>query len=108
MNFDIWIGKNARANDEMLRLAHKDDYWLHARDTAGSHVIIRKNKATSLPKPVLEKAAQWAAYYSKSKTESLVAVVFTEKKYVRKSKGMLSGQVKIEREKTLLVRPQMD
>jgi hypothetical protein len=35
-------------------------------------------------------------------------VVFTEKKYVRKSKGMLSGQVKIEREKTLLVMPQMD
>ncbi len=106
MDFDIWIGKNAKGNDEMLRMAHKDDIWLHARNVAGSHVIIRRKKNQPIPKPVLEKAAEWAAYYSKAKSESLTAVIFTEKKYVRKLKGMPAGMVKTEKENTLLVKPQ--
>jgi predicted ribosome quality control (RQC) complex YloA/Tae2 family protein len=106
LDFEIWIGKNAKANDEMLRMAHKDDLWLHARDVPGSHVIVRKKKANVIPKPVMEKAAQWAAYFSKSKNESLVPVMITERKYVRKIKGTAAGLVKVEREKTILVSPE--
>jgi predicted ribosome quality control (RQC) complex YloA/Tae2 family protein len=105
LDFEIWIGKNAKANDEMLRLAHKDDLWLHARDSPGSHVIVRKKKEKTVPKPVLERAAQWAAFFSKSKNESLVPVMVTERKYVRKIKGNAPGLVKVEREKTVMVEP---
>ncbi|MEY2707695.1 MAG: protein binding domain, partial [Bacteroidota bacterium] len=29
----------------MLRMSQKNDMWLHAKDVAGSHVIIRKKGA---------------------------------------------------------------
>lgn len=105
LGYEIWIGKNAKSNDEMLRLAHKDDWWLHARSVAGSHVIIRRKKGQTTPAPVQERAAQWAAFYSKGRTEGLCPVMITERKYVRKGKGMAAGQVKVEKEKTLLVQP---
>ena len=27
MGYDVWIGKHARSNDEMLSMANKDDIW---------------------------------------------------------------------------------
>lgn len=51
------------------------------------------------------RAAQLAAYYSKSKNESLAAVIVTPKKYVRKRKGDLPGAVVVEREEVILVEP---
>jgi len=105
MDYEIWIGKNAKSNDEMLRLTHKDDLWLHARDTPGSHVIIKNKKGKPTPKTVLERAAQWAAFYSKSKNNSLCPVMVTERKYVRKIKNTPAGQVRVEKEKTILVEP---
>jgi predicted ribosome quality control (RQC) complex YloA/Tae2 family protein len=105
LDYDIWVGKSAKANDELLRLAHKDDLWLHARDVAGSHVVIRTKKGKTTPAPVVERAAAWAAYYSKGKSEGLCPVMGTERKYVRKGKHMLPGQVRVEKEKTILVEP---
>jgi predicted ribosome quality control (RQC) complex YloA/Tae2 family protein len=105
LEYDIWVGKSAKANDELLRLAHKDDLWLHARDVAGSHVVIRTKKGKTTPAPVVERAAEWAAYYSKGKSEGLCPVMVTERKYVRKGKHMLPGQVRVEKEKTILVEP---
>lgn len=105
MDYEIWVGKNAKSNDEMLRLAQKDDLWLHARDVSGSHVIIKVKKGKPTPQPVLTRAAEWAAYYSKARNETLSPVMVTERKYVRKGKNMLPGQVRVEKEKTVLVTP---
>ena len=57
---------------------------------------------------VLEYAASLAAGYSKSNSESLVAVMYTQKKYVRKTKNLAAGMVIVEKEKTLLVEPRRD
>jgi predicted ribosome quality control (RQC) complex YloA/Tae2 family protein len=105
LQYEIRIGKNAKGNDELLRISHKDDHWLHARDVAGSHVLVRKRKGQNTPAPVLERAAELAAYYSRGRNESLCPVMLTERKYVRKIKGSAAGLVKVEREKTLLVSP---
>lgn len=105
MQYEIRVGKNARGNEELLRISHKDDHWLHARDVPGSHVVVRKKKAATTPEPVLQRAAELAAFYSRGKTESLCPVMLTERKYVRKIKGAAAGMVKVEREKTLLVSP---
>ncbi len=101
---EIWLGKNARQNDELLRQVHKDDIWLHARNHSGSHVVIR-SAGKKVPQPVLEAAACWAAWHSKGKTENLCAVMYTQRKYVRKPKGALPGAVIVEKESTLLVHP---
>jgi predicted ribosome quality control (RQC) complex YloA/Tae2 family protein len=104
--FDILVGKNASANDELTqRYAHKDDLWLHARDVAGSHVIIKHKSGQPFPQPVLEKAAQLAAYYSKRKSDTLCPVIYTPKKWVRKPKGSPPGAVSIDKESVLLVTP---
>lgn len=104
--FTILVGRNAVNNDLLTqRYAHKDDLWLHAKDVTGSHVVIRQRAGQPVPAPVLERAAQLAAWYSKRQNDSLCPVTHTPKKYVRKPRGAKPGQVVVEREKVLLVVP---
>jgi predicted ribosome quality control (RQC) complex YloA/Tae2 family protein len=104
--FKIWVGKNAKSNDELtLKFGSKEDLWLHAKDVAGSHVLIKHQAGKKFPKNVIERAAQLAAYHSKRKTDSLCPVAYTPKKYVRKRKGDPPGAVVVEREEVILVEP---
>lgn len=106
--FEIWVGKNAKNNDLLTqRFAYKEDLWLHARDTTGSHVIIKYKAGQKFPSNVIESAASIAAYFSKRKTEKLVPVIVTTKKFVRKIKGMPEGKVKVEKEEVILVEPKI-
>ncbi|WP_089332691.1 NFACT RNA binding domain-containing protein [Hymenobacter mucosus] len=104
--FTILVGRNAQNNDLLTqRYAHKDDLWLHAKDVTGSHVVIRHRAGQAVPAPVLERAAQLAAWYSRRKNDSLCPVTYTPKKFVRKPKGAIAGQVVVERENVVLVVP---
>ena len=104
--FKIWVGKNAISNDELTqKYSFKEDLWLHAKDVAGSHVLIKYRAAKPFPKDVIERAASLAAYYSKRKNESLCPITVTPKKFVRKRKGDPVGAVVVEREEVLLVTP---
>lgn len=106
MGYRILIGKNASDNDELtLKHSFKEDLWLHAKDVSGSHVLIKFKAGQNYPKPVIERAAQIAAYHSKRKGEQLCPVSFTPKKYVRKRKGDPAGAVVVEREEVILVEP---
>lgn len=108
MGFRIWVGKNAKSNDELtLKYAYKEDLWLHAKDVPGSHVVIKYQSGKKFPKEVIERAAQLAAYNSKRKTESLCPVVVTPKKFVRKRKGDEPGSVIVEKEEVILVEPKL-
>ncbi len=102
--FSIWIGKNARSNDKMLSLAHKDDIWLHAKSVSGSHVIIRAQQ--KIPnKSVIEIAASFAAHQSKAEGSEWVPVIYTPKKYVRKAKNAAPGAVIVQKEQVVMVQP---
>jgi hypothetical protein len=104
--FRIWIGKNAESNDVLtLKHTYKDDLWLHAKDVAGSHVVIKYQSGKKFPKDVIETAAGLAAFHSKRKNESLCPVTVTPKKFVRKRKGDPAGAVVVEREDVVLVPP---
>lgn len=104
--FTILVGRNAQNNDLLTqRYAHKDDLWLHAKDVSGSHVVVRHRAGQPVPEPVIEHAAQLAAWYSRRQNDSLCPVTVTPKKFVRKPKGALPGQVLVEREKVVLVVP---
>ncbi|MBP6385059.1 MAG: DUF814 domain-containing protein [Pseudarcicella sp.] len=108
VDYDVFVGKNAKNNDLLtLKYAHKDDIWLHAKDVAGSHVVIKSQAGKSLPVNVLEKAASLAGYYSKRKNDTLCPVIYTEKKFVRKAKGMADGQVIVEKENIILMEPRL-
>jgi len=98
--FTIWIGKNSKSNDELLRISSKNDLWLHAKDATGSHVIIRK-KGLVYPKEIIEYAGKLAAMNSKAKTQAVVPIIYTLRKFVSKIKGGLPGQVSVQKEEIL-------
>jgi predicted ribosome quality control (RQC) complex YloA/Tae2 family protein len=106
--YKIWVGKNAVNNDLLtMKFSFKEDLWLHAKDVAGSHVVIKYQAGKNFPKDVIERAAELAAYNSKRKTDSLCPVLYTAKKYVRKRKGDPAGAVVVEREQVILVEPKL-
>lgn len=103
----LYVGKNATNNEQLtFAFAKPHDIWLHARGAAGSHCILRG--ATMQNTTEIRKAAEIAAYYSSARHSELVPVIYTEKKYVRRTKNMPPGQVRLEREKVIMVRPSQD
>jgi predicted ribosome quality control (RQC) complex YloA/Tae2 family protein len=105
-NYDILVGKHAESNEKLLNYySDKNDIWLHAKDVGGSHVLIKVKKGVSTPDKILEKAASLAAYYSKNRNQSLVTVMYTLRKFVRKIKGAEKGKVTVSNEKSILVKP---
>lgn len=104
-NFRVLVGKNAKANDQLLKkYASKEDLWLHARNVSGSHVVI-KNPSDNISMATIEKVAQVAAWYSKGKNDTLCPVIFTKRKYVNKPKGVGPGKVVVQREEVILINP---
>ncbi len=104
--WNILVGKNAKANDELtLKVATKNDLWLHAKDVSGSHVVIKEKPGQNFPHHVIEYAAALAASNSKRKTDSVCPVIYTKKKFVRKPKGSLPGAVIVEKEEVIMVKP---
>ncbi|MCI1186286.1 NFACT RNA binding domain-containing protein [Hymenobacter sp. DH14] len=104
--FTILVGRSAENNDLLTqKYAHKDDLWLHAKDVAGSHVVIRHRAGQTVPEPVIEHAAMLAGWYSKRQNDTLCPVTVTPKKFVRKPRGARPGQVIVEREQVVLVKP---
>lgn len=103
--FDIYVGKNNLQNEYVtLKLAGKDDIWLHVQRMPGSHVIIKKENK-EIPLATLNEAAILAAYYSKAKNSSNVSVDYTEKKYVKKTPNSKPGMVIYNNFKTINITP---
>ncbi|MFA7326104.1 MAG: NFACT RNA binding domain-containing protein [Candidatus Kapaibacterium sp.] len=104
-NFVLYVGKNAKNNDELtMKFAKPNDIWLHARGVGGSHCVIRVD-GREPSKGIIKEAAAIAAFYSKAKTSHLAPVAYTQKKYVSKPKGANPGAVVLRREEVVLVEP---
>jgi len=101
--FAILVGRSAKENDRVLRSAAPDDLWLHVRDGAGSHVVVRRRGAHEIPRSVVVEAARLAAQHSKHKSERKAEVVVTEVRNVRKPKGAPDGLAIVRNEDTLTV-----
>jgi predicted ribosome quality control (RQC) complex YloA/Tae2 family protein len=85
---EILVGRSAKDNDALtFKVARGSDIFLHARDVPGSHVILcHRKKGPPHPEALLD-AAALAAWLSKLREDSVVDVLWTEKKHVRKVKG---------------------
>lgn len=104
----IWVGRNSRQNDEVtFRKSRSDDFWLHARNVPGSHVVIRSD-GRRIPDELIEAAASIAAYYSSKRNDNKVDVILTRCKYVKQIKNAGPGMVTFRNEKTVTVTPQSE
>ena len=100
----IFVGRNARENDELtFELAKSDDLWLHARGTPGSHVVVRLEKGSDPPPETIRDAATLALLYSDLKKSGKGDVIYTRRKWVKKAKGQAPGAVIVTQEKSLHV-----
>lgn len=103
--FRILVGKGGRDNGELtFRIARDRDIWLHASGFAGAHVVIPREKDRDVPAETLREAAILAARHSKAKRDTLVDVIYTERRYVRPIKGAEPGKVSVIRSNTITVR----
>lgn len=106
--FVIWVGRSSRQNEQVtFGKGGGQDWWLHARDVPGAHVII-KFDGRPVPEAVIERAAALAAYYSARRNDSKVPVDVTRCMYVKKIKGAGQGMVTYRNEETRMVSPRSE
>ncbi|OWW60406.1 fibronectin-binding protein EfbA [Enterococcus hirae] len=100
----ILVGKNNLQNDQLsLKTAKKTDYWLHAKNIPGSHVIIKSDQPSD---ETITEAAELAAYFSKYRHSAQVPVDLVQVKHLRKPNGAKPGYVIYENQKTIIVTPE--
>jgi predicted ribosome quality control (RQC) complex YloA/Tae2 family protein len=102
--YRVLVGRSARENERLVREAHPRDLWLHARGVPGAHVIL-KCAGREVPQEVLEEAARLAAWHSKARYDTKVAVTYTEVRHLRKPKGAPPGAFAVYKEQVIVVRP---
>lgn len=91
--YHIYVGKNNYQNEELtFKLADKNDWWFHAKNHPGSHVIV-KSGGDELPDRTFEEAASLAAYFSSAKDAKKVEVDYTQVKNIKKPKSSKPGFV---------------
>ncbi len=100
----VLCGKNNLQNDHIThKIAEKLDYWFHAKNKAGSHVIL----VTEGKEPTdadFTTAAEIAAYYSSAEGQN-IAVDYTLAKNVKKPAGAKLGFVIYHTNYTAYVTP---
>jgi len=92
--FHIYVGKNNYQNEELtFKFATGNDWWFHAKQLPGSHVVVKSENAEELPDRTFEEAARLAAYYSKGREQEKVEIDYVQKKHVKKPNGSKPGFV---------------
>lgn len=105
--FTILVGKNDEDNDRLtFDVAEPDDVWMHVAAYSGSHVLVRNPEHLhEIPRPVLERAAEFAAWYSKARGANRVEVHVCRARDVSKPRGFPAGKVLLSRWSRLRVHP---
>jgi predicted ribosome quality control (RQC) complex YloA/Tae2 family protein len=106
--FEILVGKGDRENDRLtFAVAEPRDFWLHVAGPAGSHVVVRNPlNLAELPRAVVERAAELAAWHSKARgSRGKVEVHVCRVADVRKPRGFDAGQVLLRRWDAVRVYP---
>ena len=91
--YHIYVGKNNLQNEELtFHFASGNDWWFHAKQAPGSHVIVKSN-GDELPDRTFEEAGRLAAYYSSMRGSNKVEIDYVQKKHVKKPNGAKPGFV---------------
>lgn len=106
--FDVYVGRNNVMNDKLtLKKAKNYDTWFHTQDCPGSHVIC-ETSGSEITDGAIHDCAVIAAYYSKARESSNVAVDYTLVKNVKKPNGAKPGFVIYDPYKTEYATPTIE
>lgn len=104
-NVELVVGKNNLQNDYVThQLAKRHEWWFHAKEMPGSHVLVRSS-TDQLAETDIRAAANLAAYFSKGRASSSVAIDYTQIKNLKKVPGTVSGFVTYDSYKTIYIDP---
>lgn len=97
----VFVGRNNRQNDYIVsKLSRDEDIWLHTKDCAGSHVLLRCDNPSD---ELILKCAELAKEYSKGKNSSKVGVIYTKRKYLKKPPAANLGYVTYKNEREIIL-----
>ncbi len=102
--FAGYAGKSAEGNDTVtFRIGRGGDFWFHAEDYAGCHVVVRCPPGLKeLPYDVEQAAAHYAAAHSGAPPGNRLAVAVSRCKHLRRVKGSV-GRVMMGSHRTVFV-----
>lgn len=111
---DIYVGRNNYQNEEIsFKLAEGNDWWFHAKNTAGSHVIAKTGNR-ELPDDTCLEAAALAAYYSKAcgdekkNTSQKIEVDYVKRKELKRVPHAAPGYVIYHTNYSIVVEPRKE
>lgn len=106
--FDVYVGRNNIMNDKLtMKTAKNYDTWFHVQSAVGSHVIC-ETSGNQISDEAIHDCAVIAAYFSKARESSNVAVDYTLVKNIRKPNGAKPGFVVYDPYKTEFATPTID
>lgn len=106
--FDVYVGRNNIMNDKLtMKTAKNYDTWFHVQSATGSHVIC-ETSGNQISDEAIHDCAVIAAYFSKARESSNVAVDYTLVKNIRKPNGAKPGFVVYDPYKTEFATPTID
>jgi predicted ribosome quality control (RQC) complex YloA/Tae2 family protein len=98
-DYKILIGRNAKENQALLKIAKSNDLWMHIRDIPSSHLIIKTDKQ-NLPESVIEKAAKLCVDFSLTQAGDY-DVDYCKRRFVKIQEG---SNVEYDKYQTVRVR----
>lgn len=106
--FHIYVGKNNFQNDDLsFKFATGNDWWFHAKEIPGSHVIVKSN-SEELPDRTFEEAAALAAHYSRARNQEKVEIDYTLRKNLKKPNCAKPGFVIYHTNYSMVISPDID
>ena len=103
--YHMYVGKNNYQNEELtFKFATGNDWWFHAKNQPGSHVIVKAGNE-ELPDRTFEEAARLAAYYSSGRKAPKVEIDYIQKKHVKKVNGGKPGFVIYHTNYSMIIEP---
>jgi predicted ribosome quality control (RQC) complex YloA/Tae2 family protein len=107
LGWGVLVGRGDADNDHLtFDVAEPHDLWLHvAGGTPGSHVVVQNPGKGEVPRAVVERAAELAAWYSKARGAPRVEVHVCRASDVTKPRGAPKGLVQLARFRSLKVKP---
>lgn len=80
-NYDIFIGKNANGNEEIIKMCDKESLWFHFDDISSCHIIL-ENKGYNISKEYIRKVGNMLYLYKRN-VPKYTRIIYTKVKNVK-------------------------